>query len=590
MILSYLLKNIRFVKRKKEMRKGFKFKAKLFGLALLATGAAAAVPAAIPQTVMAAEPAAGTQSTIPIPYGAGYRIEDKTISRTAHFMYRNEDGSTAPVIATTGEDLHYSATATIQKITVYNKKTGAVISTHYSDPIEFPAWDSPDLYGYTPDKEEIPAKTITWDDESEDIYVYYTKDVSKESIEEKEFSRKIHTVYKDTDGSVIYQNVQTQNAKIMRYVWTDKYGNKTYGNWGKRNVSKIDVTQTEGYRVDKTVIPAITLSSPDDKFDDVYITYTKRPTNTETKKITRKINLLGNNADGSTSNLGSMTQSVTLSRIVYADTNGAEEVKTDWNTGKFAEYTVPDVNGYIKPQNKVSEVTVTSNSENTEVNIYYNEKAFKVMYHLDDSAIAASEATTVKYGVSTKTKSISDLGFSKTNQVFVGWKAYRECDDKWYMTDNNGKNSFKKLVNGKLPANHTFYLYRNGQPVSATASSGLVHFYAQWKAKEFTVQYHLDDNSSASDKTTNVTYGNSTKTLTVSELGFSKSNKKFAGWKAYRDCDDKWYMTDGNGKHSFKKLVNGKLPANHTFYLYRNGQPVSATASSGIVHFYAQWK
>ena len=574
------------------MKKKFNLRAKVIGLAFLAAGVSAAVPAALPQAVMAEEPAAsGSTQQIVIPYGASYNTESKTVTRTVHYMYKYEDGSTEPIPSTDPDkDLAYSASVGMTKITVYNKKTGAVINTYYSDPVEFPAWQSPELPGYSPDKAMVPARTFSWDDESEDIYVYYTRDKSNESIEYHDFTRNIHTIYKDSDGKTIKEDVRPHTVQIARYVWTKNNGEKIYGDWGNTTVEKMAVQPLEGYRADKTEIPAVILSSPNDKFEDVYITYTKRPTRTETKKITRKINLIGNNADGTTSDLGSATYGVTLTREVYTDTNGSVEVKRDWDTGKYPEYSVPDRDGYTKQQDTVPELQVTKDSKDSVVNVYYNQKYYTVRYHLDNTSSASDKNTKVVYGRLTNTLTLSQLGFSKADHSFQGWRVYRDYDDTWYLKDSSGKKSFKKLVNGQLPSGYTFVLYKNGEAVKQTAPGGEVHLYAQWAQRQFVVNYYLDDNSAASSKKTTVNYGTLTNTLSLSELGFSKADQVFKGWKAYREIDDSWYMRDSNGVKSFKKLVNGKLPAGHSFVLYKNGEAVKATATGGAVHFYAQWE
>ena len=102
--------------------------------------------------------------------------------------------------------------------------------------------------------------------------------------------------------------------------------------------------------------------------------------------------------------------------------------------------------------------------------------------------------------------------------------------------------------------------------------------------------YHQDNNAAASALKTQVKYGTLTKTLTTSELGFAKDYHNFTGWRVYRTIDDTWYLKDSNGKNAFKKLVNGQLPAGHTYVLYKDGENVKQTASHGEVHLYGQWK
>ena len=113
--------------------------------------------------------------------------------------------------------------------------------------------------------------------------------------------------------------------------------------------------------------------------------------------------------------------------------------------------------------------------------VVYVKKSFTIVYHMDDSTAPSPLSTTVVFDVLTKTKTVSELGFEREGKVFAGWKAHREMDDTWFLKDGDGKNAFKKLEGGRLPAGHRFVLYKNGEAVKRTATAGIVHFYAQWK-------------------------------------------------------------------------------------------------------------
>ena len=220
--------------------------------------------------------------------------------------------------------------------------------------------------------------------------------------------------------------------------------------------------------------------------------------------------------------------------------------------------------------------------------MYSNEKMYTIKYHSD--AHTAPISTIVRYGVLTKTKKISELGFSKADFTFMGWKAYREIDDKWYIKDTAGRKYYKKLADGRLPEGYSYVLYRNGESVKASAPGGVVHFYAQWAQSRYVIKYHRNDKSSPASATTTVLYGKFTKIRSVSELGFHEADKTFKGWKAYREIDCKWFVKNPAGYNLFMKLVNGQLPPGYSFVHYKDGECVKATAPGGVVHFYAQWK
>ena len=209
---------------------------------------------------------------------------------------------------------------------------------------------------------------------------------------------------------------------------------------------------------------------------------------------------------------------------------------------------------------------------------------FRIYYHDNDTAAAASTYTDVLYGQSTATKTASELGFDTSSRTFKGWKVYREYDKTWYVKDANGNASWAATV----PVGGSYGLYSNGTTVASTAPVGTnVHFYGQWlDTVSFTVKYHLDDSSAASSKTTSVVYGTNTKTLTAAELGFAKNGQAFLGWKVYRPFDGTYRVKDASGNESWA----AKVPEGGSYRLYGDGCSVASTVPIGTtVEFYGQW-
>ena len=541
------------------MKKKFNIKAGILSAAFIIAGATAALPAVAPQTVMAAE-----SST---PKGM-YEIV-----RKINIYEQSSDGSYV-LLGTVPQTAYVSSknmTYTFQQMSADSLLKGG-------------------LRYYKANPAVIPSVTASYGNNPADLDVYLSVDESKLVTETKTIKRNVKYTLVDSNGKKSDYGGFNRDITFTRYGYIDANGQKVMDAWsGEYTFPEDDVPAKTGYAPNMTKVPSKTVT-PYDSDINIEVIYSQLPTQTQTKTVTRKINLIGKKVDGTTKSLGDATQTVTLSREVYTDTDGTVKVLRDWNSGQFKEYTLPEIDGYTKTQNKVAALQVDGNSKDTSVDVYYNaKKEYTIMYYLDGNSNASSQTTKVTYGTLTKTRTLSELNFFKANHDFLGWAAYREQDDTWYVRDSSGNKSFKK-INGQLPQGYSFVLYKNGESVKATATSGVVHFVAQWKQKTYTVKYHSNDTSAASNKTTTVNYGTMTKTLTVSELGFKNGNKTFAGWKAYREVDDTWYLRDSNGKKAYKKLVNGKLPANHTYVLYANGESVKASAPRGIVHFYAQWK
>ena len=97
----------------------------------------------------------------------------------------------------------------------------------------------------------------------------------------------------------------------------------------------------------------------------------------------------------------------------------------------------------------------------------------------------------------------------------------------------------------------------------------------------FIINYNSNGGSGSMSQST-FTYGQSNK---LSTCTFKKTGHSFAGWHAYRDCDNKWrgYNSAGtDGWYSQDQIVS--------YYVYGNGSTMKTTAPHGTVHLYAQWK
>ncbi len=220
---------------------------------------------------------------------------------------------------------------------------------------------------------------------------------------------------------------------------------------------------------------------------------------------------------------------------------------------------------------------------------YQNKPNYTVYYHQTIASSAAPQTTQVIYGKSTPTLATSDLNFSNGSSTFLGWKAYRDNDNKWWVTLPNGKGGWVETINGKLPDGCTYRLLPDGWKTGWSAQSGSVHLYGTWK-NSYIIQYHTSVVSSAAPQTTQVIYGKSTPTLATSDLNFSNGSSTFLGWKAYRDNDNKWWVTLPNGKGGWVETINGKLPDGCTYRLLPDGWKTGWSAQSGSVHLYGTWK
>lgn len=120
--------------------------------------------------------------------------------------------------------------------------------------------------------------------------------------------------------------------------------------------------------------------------------------------------------------------------------------------------------------------------------------------------------------------------------------------------------------------------------------NGNKYLYSDNEPTSFTVYYHPDDQSAASEKTTEVSVGTETATLTISELGYSAEGKSFAGWKAYRRDTKKWRVIAPDETGAEKKSWEDEVPANGRYALYSDGIKLSdQVMPGGALDLYATW-
>ncbi len=413
------------------MKKRISLRAKLAGLAMVIAGATAVAPVAVPQTVMAQGTNAPDTSNM-------YEIV-----RNINIFYVNADGTTTSggTVTQKGYVSNVNMEYTFSKLVVADLFTEGL--------------------GYwKPDKDTIPSVTATYAKPPASVDIYLTQDTSNTVEETKNITRTVKYYYVDESGNRSDAGYYTDGVTFKRYGYVDGNGNRVMDDWsGSYTFKELNVDPKVGYTANMQKVPSKTVTPSDSDFT-VEVLYTKIPTRTEKKTIKRTINLIGQNTDGSTSDLGKATQSVTLSREVYTDTDGSVKVVRDWNTGKMSEYKVPDRAGYTKQQDKVAELAVNANSNNTSVDVFYTQQKNgftlennKVYYYKNDVKLTGTHLINgYNYTFDSTGRLISEpfgVNVGKAARPFVIVK------DGWYTISSAANPGFSLDVRGGKAANKT---------------------------------------------------------------------------------------------------------------------------------------
>ena len=180
--------------------------------------------------------------------------EDKTVTRTINYVYADGTQAVAPNVAT----------KTFTRTGIKDTVTDEITWNAWSQAQEFGAVASPVLKGYTADKTEVSAQSVTADSANTEVTVTYTKQAAAEVSETKEVTRTINYVYADgLQALAPVVETKTFTRTGTKDAVTDAI---TWGAWSSaQEFASVMSPQISGYWADRTSVPATTVDhmSPD---------------------------------------------------------------------------------------------------------------------------------------------------------------------------------------------------------------------------------------------------------------------------------------------------------------------------------------
>jgi hypothetical protein len=107
---------------------------------------------------------------------------------------------------------------------------------------------------------------------------------------------------------------------------------------------------------------------------------------------------------------------------------------------------------------------------------------YTIQYYPDvDSETPSDIVTTAVSGIWTPTETIEHLGFAQDGKKFVGWRVYRESDEKWSVISPEDKNVWTVLEDGDLPEGYKYHYREDGGKLLNPTTKGIVRMYAEWE-------------------------------------------------------------------------------------------------------------
>ena len=300
---------------------------------------------------------------------------NKTVTRT--IKVTTPDGKTTTTIQT----VHLTRTATVDEV------TGKVTYGDWSTG-SFDSYDVPSVEGYTASQDKVDTATVTSDTQNSEVNITYT--ANPQSI-------KVNYVDSDNGGAMVKSEAlsgKTDETVKTNITIPDGYvveGNvpNDYTFKAKDNVD-ITIKLKHGTT---TVTPDNPKTVADKLPDNPNKNYPSGVAENDLNKdVTRTIKVTD-----PTGKVTTTTQTVHLTRTATVDEVTGKVTYGDWTTGSFDSYDVPSVEGYTATQSKVDTAKVTSDTQNSEVNISYtaNPQSIKINYVDDDKGGATVKSDTL---------------------------------------------------------------------------------------------------------------------------------------------------------------------------------------------------
>ena len=429
------------------------------------------------------------------PSGVGQNDLNKTVTRT--IKVTNPQGK----VTTETQTVHLTRTATVDEV------TGNVTYSDWSTG-SFDSYDVPEIEGYTATQSKVDTAKVTSDTQNSEVNVTYTANPQSIKVNYVDSDNNDSVVKSDTLSGKTDQTVKTGITIPDGYVVEGSVPND-YTFKAKDNTD-ITVKLKHG----TTTVTANNPKTINDKLPD-------NPTksypegvgqNDLNKTVTRTIKVT--TPDGKTT---TTIQTVHLTRTATVDEVTGKVTYGDWSTGSFDSYDVPSVEGYTASQDKVDTATVTSDTQNSEVNITYtaNPQSIKVNYVDSDNggAMVKSEALSGKTDETVKTNITIPDGYVVEGNVPTDYTFKASENPDITVKLKHGTTTVTpdkpKTTGDKLPDNPNKN-YPNGvgqNDLNKTVTRTIKVTNPQGKVTTTTQTVHLTRSATVDEVTGNITYG-----------------------------------------------------------------------------------
>ncbi|AWF96874.1 mucin-binding protein [Weissella cibaria] len=289
--------------------------------------------------------------------------ETKTVNENIDYVFANGDKAA---------DSHTAAVKFTRQVST-DAVTGEKSYGDWSADQSFDAVKSPDLKGYTPDKDQIDKQVVKGSSDDLSFKVIYTKNAPTVTTETKTVNENIDYVFANGDKAA---DSHTAAVKFTRQVSTDAVtGEKTYGDWSAdQSFDAVKSPNIKGYTPDQAQIDKqVVKGSSDDLSFKVIYTKNAPTVTTETKTVNENIDYVFANGDKAAD---SHTAAVKFTRQVSTDAVTGEKTYGDWSADQsFDAVKSPNIKGYTPDQAQIDKQVVKGSSDDLSFKVIYTKNA-----------------------------------------------------------------------------------------------------------------------------------------------------------------------------------------------------------------------
>lgn len=263
----------------------------------------------------------------------------------------------------------HTDSATFNRKIFQNTSLNTIQYGDWSGEQTFNSYQIPEIKGYTSNIKTVNSKTVTTNDKDETIDIYYTPIQS---------AIKLEIQYQ-------YQN------KIV--------GSQTI-NGTADETEKIDLNIPQGYKIKSgSKIPNSITFGSDIKPIIISVEPNMTEIKKETKTITRKVYAKDEN-NNLISNNPIITQTATITRLVYQNNVTGEISYGDWTTATLSAASLPGLPGYKTDIKQVDSKTINGNSNDENISVTYDslEHQMKIAFITADKKIIKTDVIKGKTG------------------------------------------------------------------------------------------------------------------------------------------------------------------------------------------------